>query len=191
MTRGRERDAGVTTIRARPTSSLLAALLSVGLLYVLCLGLFVPQFQTNDDAAMAMIAAGFELSDSGTEHLLFTHVAIGLVLQRLYAAWPEFPWYGTYLHLLQFLAFTLLGFCLLRVAGPRPGALLWLAWLATFGSAAVISLQFTQVSALLAGAGLFACLSVCDWPPGPRAERILVGLAGALGACRRISLRAE
>src|SRR5215831_2797184 len=58
----------------RPGTALLAALTSVGLLYVTGLGLFHVQFQTNDDPAMAMMAAGFGLTDSGTQHLLNTHV---------------------------------------------------------------------------------------------------------------------
>lgn len=160
---------------------LLVGGLSPAGLYLACLGLSYPQYQTNDDAAMNMMAAGFGLTDTPSPYLLFTHVGLGLVLRALYLASPGVPWYGLYLYALQFLAFVLLGFALLRLGPTLGGTLLWLTWLAVFGAITLVSPQFTHVSAFLAGAGVLACLSLVHTPPRSAAGRLVLASAGVAG----------
>jgi hypothetical protein len=53
-------------------------------------------FETNDDTAMNLIAAGIGFADQLYEHLVFTNVLLGLPLKAIYRVAPHVPWYGGY-----------------------------------------------------------------------------------------------
>jgi hypothetical protein len=129
---------------------------------------------------MNMMVSGVGLTDTPIPYLLFTHVGVGFVLRGLYLAAPGTPWYGLYLLALQFLAFALSGVALLRLGASLAATLVWLAWLAIFGAVTLVSPQFTQVAALLAGAGILACLSLVQAPPRTGAGRMVLGGASLL-----------
>jgi hypothetical protein len=54
---------------------------------------FFPAFQTNDDVAMGLMAAGAIITREPSPFLLFVNPLIGLPLSKLYAAFPHTPWY--------------------------------------------------------------------------------------------------
>ena len=87
--------------RRRP---LVLAMLLTSLLFAIVLAIDSPAYETNDDVVMSMIASGTGVCLSPDEHLVFSHVSIGLVLKELYTLVPDFPWYGAYLLGAQFLS---------------------------------------------------------------------------------------
>jgi hypothetical protein len=54
---------------------------------------FFPTFQTNDDVAMGLMAAGAIITREPSPYLLFVNPLIGLPLSKLYAVLPHTPWY--------------------------------------------------------------------------------------------------
>src|SRR5262249_2119957 len=54
---------------------------------------FFPAFQTNDDVAMGLMAAGAIITREPSPFLLFVNPLIGLPLSKLSAAFPHTPWY--------------------------------------------------------------------------------------------------
>src|SRR5260370_12493680 len=80
-------------VRNRP--ALVAAVAAAALtLFAVTAG--SPQFETNDDVAMNLIAAGVAIADRPDEHLIHSNVLIGLPLAWLYTHAPRVPWFGFY-----------------------------------------------------------------------------------------------
>ncbi len=90
-------------------------LLAVALAYTL----FTPQYQTNDDVGMTMLAAGVGLGPEPSPYLLFIHPLLGQFLSSLYRVCPEVAWYTLFLTLLRILSGVVLGVAIL---GRRPSA---------------------------------------------------------------------
>src|SRR2546423_10119334 len=82
---------------------LIITLLSL-FLFAAALCWFCTQYETNDDAAMNMYAAGTGLGQPPSEFLLFQHFVVGLVLKFLYTHFPEIPWYGALMYTYLFLS---------------------------------------------------------------------------------------
>jgi hypothetical protein len=168
------------------------ALLLTPLLFALLAMIFRPAYETNDDAAMSMIAAGKLIATSPDEHLVFTHPMIGLALKGLYTLAPKMPWYGLYLLATQVAAHTVIAGLLLLYCPPRR-ALAWFAfWLTTVGVYFITHLQFTTTAFLAGMAGVLllweAARRVCERvaaTPGTAAvqcARPVLGLLIAGGA---------
>ncbi len=73
--------------------------------------MLAPGFDTNDDAVINMIVAGEGFGLAPDEHMVFTHVWIGLVLKTAYTHFPDVPWYASYLLAVQAAANVVLLYC--------------------------------------------------------------------------------
>jgi hypothetical protein len=128
--------------------SALSLLLFVGACFC-----FSVQYQTNDDVAMNLYAAGKGLGQPPSEFLLFQHFLIGLALKFLYTRLPAFPWYGTLTYLYLFVSGLTVGYAISRL-NPRLSAVgLWLVTFVLFYLRVIVSPQFTICAGYLAIAG--------------------------------------
>lgn len=125
-------------------------------LCALCVGLLGVRYETNDDAAMANIAAGAFGPDS--QYLVFSNVFYGWFLKGLTALAPAAPWYGLAALALLTAALAAAGSVFLERFGPRFGAGAW-ALLLVFGGVDLwTSVQFTKTAAFCIAAGLLTLL---------------------------------
>jgi hypothetical protein len=115
---------------------------------------FPSAFETNDDAFMSLIAAGRLFTDSPDEHLLFTHVFVGLGLAALYGFGPDFPWYGCYLFAVMGASVLALVYALLRANPTVKQCVLVAALLIAFVLPGLVHPQFTRVAFLAVLTGL-------------------------------------
>jgi len=114
---------------------------------------FSVQYQTNDDVAMNLYAAGKGLRQSPSEFLLFQHFLIGLALKFLYTRLPAFPWYGTLTYLYLLVSSLTVGYAISRL-NPRLSAVgLWLVSFVLFYLNVIVSPQFTICAGYLVIAG--------------------------------------
>ena len=159
------------------------ALVAVLLLQALVVVIFRPSYATNDDVFITMIASGKGLCPAPDEHLIFTNVIIGTVLKQLYTAFPNIPWYGSYLLLVHYAAQVALLYCALTIGrrashlpssriGLRCG--LYLLYFALVELPLLNRFQFTTTAFLAAQAGIF--LWLLAWQ-----RRIVVHDAAVLG----------
>ena len=93
--------------------------ITAAVMMVICLTIYTPRFQGNDDVQMAMIAAGQGICLAPDEHLIFSNIVLGKALSQLYSACPVVPWYGLHLYLLQFLANATFIYCAVLLSTPR------------------------------------------------------------------------
>lgn len=114
---------------------------------------FTLQYQTNDDVAMNLYAAGKGLGQPPSEFLLFQHFLIGLALKFLYMHFPAFPWYGALIYLYLFVSSLTVGYVILRLNPRWSGLALSLATFLLFYLRAIVSPQFTICAGYLATAG--------------------------------------
>ncbi|MEX2142874.1 MAG: hypothetical protein WD894_26695 [Pirellulales bacterium] len=130
------------------------AAFNVAILFTLVFAIFVPGFDTNDDAVMNMIVAGKGYGVVPDEHMVFSNVLIGLGLKTLYTQWPSFPWYGSYLLAVHFIAQTTMLFCAIRPGYTRLRLRLYLVYFATAGLYFINNLQFTSTAFMAGQSGL-------------------------------------
>ncbi len=160
----------------------------LGTVAVLLLSLLVysPCYETNDDAAMNLIAGGLAFAGRPDEHLLFTNVLVGLTMRWLYERAPTFPWYG----LFQFAAVAVAAcgsvYALLRVnPSPRQAAVAAL-FLGVGVLPCLAEVQFTKTAFLASLAGLLVFLAPLRGAgPLPRAATAAAAALVVLGALVR------
>jgi hypothetical protein len=142
--------------QARP---LLFSVVTVVPMLVASVLIFRPNYETNDDPTMNLIVAGKSATAEPDEHIIFTHVAIGLALKNLYKIFPAVPWYGLYLFAAQAVAHIALLYALIKQDGRLRTFVLFSLYSAVVGLLFLRSLQFTTTAFLLGQSGLF--LAIC------------------------------
>jgi hypothetical protein len=167
----------IAGLHARP---LLWACLLAGAVSGVSAGPLAPSFLTNDDVAMAAAVDGSALGEP-VPHMVFSNVAIGLLLSSLYslAGLHTVPWYGICLFTLHFVALAVILYVVLADRRPAAGVrlLATASWLAVFGLRMGTRITFTQVAFLLGAAGVLLYLARAS---GRQAHLRTVALAGAL-----------
>lgn len=145
--------------RKRLGLSLLVSAAIVGLFV-----LFAPiRFETNDDVAMMLIASG-AYTGSPDQHLVFIHVAIGYILKFLYQHFQGVEFYPLLLITAHVYASTVILAFLMQLRINRTTRVLILLLLLLFEFSAIIRLQFTITSGLLATAAVIQTLRISHWP---------------------------
>lgn len=124
-----------------------------GLLLGGLLAIATPYYQTDDDAAMHLRAAGVVLTSEPSEFLLFMHPVIGWLLSTLYRWLPDWPWYPLH-HLFAHLCIAgACGWLALRRWGT-PGLLAAAGFIVVVQTYFIWNLQFTTVAMLLGVVGI-------------------------------------
>ena len=134
--------------------------LLVGLLFALLLSLVSPVYETSDDITISMIVSGTGISDRPDEHLIFSHVLIGLALKTLYTFAPNISWYGVYLLSVNYLANVAALYSLLIWRYSRNAIVCFLFVFAVVGIPLIIKLQFTSTAAWSTECGILLLLTV-------------------------------
>jgi len=156
--------------------SFLSALILI-LIYAL---VFTPHFSTCDDVVMALTSSGCALFAKPDEHLLYTHVFIGLALKWLYGLNASIPWYGGYLLAAHVIAMA----CVLAVfllQGSIPlRLLLFLVFFLVSELSCLTNLQFTTTAMIVAQAGaltMLYCLEKSELSGGKQLALMSLSLA--------------
>lgn len=155
---------------------MLAALLINALLFGAFFALASPRYETNDDVQMMLIASGAYTGEPSA-FLLFTNVAIGFLLERLYQHSSAVNWYASYLYTVHFLAMVALLLALQRRRGARRSLLFFALLFLTFELRFLLLLQFTTTAAVAAVSGGLLLLSL---PPDERRPRSALVLGVSL-----------
>ncbi len=140
-------------------SPLLASILWMGLLFADVLSIHTPAYETNDDAAMNMIASGTGIGAQPDEHLVYINVVIGLVLKQLYTQMPSIPWYGLSLLAVHFLSHVAVLYGLLKWRYSRSVVFCFLVLFGTIGVQLITRLQFTSTAIWSVECGLFLAMN--------------------------------
>lgn len=130
---------------------------------------FFPTFQTNDDVAMGLMAAGAIITPEPSPFLLFVNPLIGLPLSKLYAAFPHTPWYYLAHLATHLLAGLVLAHSVLVRQPTRVRAGLLAAFFLTVDVFLYTVPQFTITAGLVATAAVMLWLSRSPgrpWSPG-------------------------
>jgi hypothetical protein len=135
------------------------AVLVTILVVILVQVFFTPRYETNDDSAMNLIAAGLVFVDHPDEHLVFTNVLIGLPLRWLYEASPRVPWYGLYQLISLSLSCVSVIYVLLRIRPSIRQTLVIALFLAAIMMPCLAKIQFTKTAFLASSAGLLLFLA--------------------------------
>ena len=155
---------------------------TVALLVVIVFLMLAPGFDTNDDAVINMIVAGEGFGLAPDEHMVFTHVWIGLALKAAYTHVPDVPWYASYLLLVQAAANVVLLYCTIASGYTRLRLRLFLLYFATAGLFFIHNLQFTSAAFVAGQSGiLLLLLAIARSERGEAGGRISRPLAAALG----------
>jgi hypothetical protein len=140
------------------TRPMLVSVTVVVPLLVASILIFRPSYDTNDDPTMNLIVAGKSATTQPDEHIIFTHVAIGLVLKNLYESFPSLPWYGLYLFASQGIAHIALLYALITQDSRFRTLVLFLLYSAVVGLIFLHALQFTTTAFLVGQSGLFLAI---------------------------------
>lgn len=126
-------------------------------LFVLILGTIFPGvvFIANDDVGILSIASGFY--GKPDEHVLFTHVYLGIILKFLYELNSGWPWYDLLLQATNFASLSYAGYLVCR---DHPGQKnVWIFFvLPVLGSFIYTHLHFTLTAAWAGIAGLYGLI---------------------------------
>ena len=114
------------------------------------------QFETNDDYTLMLIASGATFG-SPSAVSVYSAYAQGLLLSRLYTAFPSLPWYGFYQLFLIWFSLCVIIYCFLDTAYREKIYFLYTAvfiggFLLLFAMQSVFLLQFTVTLAFPSGA---------------------------------------
>ncbi len=125
---------------------------------------FSPIYNTNDDVSMARMASG-TYDGIPNQRLVYIHPFYGFILSKLYALFPNIPWYGV--ASLVILALSL--YCITRCIQSRYGTTL-VAYVATLyiGSVYAVAVLFVQYTAIASLAGMSGCVALCCGAIAPR-----------------------
>jgi hypothetical protein len=158
----------------------LPALLWAAGVNLILLGLFLvsatPNYETNDDLLMQLIASGFYTGHPDT-HLVFTNIIIGWGLRLLYGAWTGCNWYLVYLLAAHFAALTAIAYLVVSRRGGWLFTLLYFGFFVIVEMHLLLHLQFTTTAFLAGTAALL--LLVDGFQPGRpvRWPRVMAGFA--------------
>lgn len=141
------------------------------LLYAILLR--TPYNETNDDTGMAALASGAYGGE--TQYLVFINIIYGYFLKIFYFFIPNINWYSTFELLFSFLAFTIIGFVLLKKLGVKLGCLTYIFLLALFYNEFYLVLQFTRVSMLCCISGFILFYYSIE-----EAQSLMLKIIGAL-----------
>ncbi|MFC1574178.1 hypothetical protein ACFL30_03255 [Candidatus Latescibacterota bacterium] len=138
---------------------LLFSVLVISVLFICELLFFVPVYQTNDDVGMSWVASGKSIVDTPDEHLLYQNVVLGFLLKKLYAGYPNFPWYGLYHFLVHYLCMIMFLYIILSIHFSLKRLFLFLVFFIGLELGFLNNLQFTITSFMAGQTGIFLFLA--------------------------------
>lgn len=131
--------------------------ISIVALFVTSLYLLIglPYYETNDDLTMTHILTGTCFLSKPDEHIIFTHIFVGLLLKHIYALMPDIAWYGIFQTAGMFVSMTAITWLVIgKSRRPRMMFVLGFAALLVTCVRPLLVMQFTYTGTLLAAAGI-------------------------------------
>jgi hypothetical protein len=142
--------------------SLLIAFLAAAILTIFVSKVFCPVFETNDDVILSMICSGLGFARQPDSHMLFSSLAVGTVLSKLYAINEHVPWYGLYLFASNLVSTTVIFFSILWRRSLSFGVGLSLTFFACALLHILLFVQFTTTASLLSVAALVLLVKITE-----------------------------
>jgi hypothetical protein len=146
------------------------------ILFGLFLACATPNYETNDDLVMQLIASGFYTGHPDA-HLVFSNILIGRVLRFFYGTWAGCNWYLIYLLVTHYAALTAFAFLVMTRRGGWLFTLIYAGFFLMVETHLLLHLQFTTTAFLAGTAGLLLLVDglapahSIHWP------RVMAGLA--------------
>lgn len=128
--------------------------------------LLPPHWETDDDWIMANMAAG--VYGRAESYIPFIHPFLGIILKKAYELVPALPWMGILWEATVFVSFTGMLWAFQSALGAKKGTLLWGTLFIMFAPSFYVTVNFTRVAAIAAGAGylmMFSGLRKKDYLP--------------------------
>jgi hypothetical protein len=120
-----------------------------GVLFAAVFGTLTVGYESNDDVGMAAIASGLMTGKPSAE-LIYSNLAVGLVLKQLYLWTHRVNWYTAYLLVAHISAMTGLLFAFLRIRSSLMSVALFCLLFLEYEVGLLLWLQFTSI-AIIAG----------------------------------------
>jgi hypothetical protein len=143
-------------------------------LFATVFGTLTVGYESNDDVGMAAIASGLMTGRPSAE-LIYSNLAVGLVLKQLYLWTHRVNWYTVYLLVAHFAAMSGLLFAFLRIRSSLLSVILFCMLFLEYEVGLLLWLQFTSIAII---AGIVGSLLLTGRP----AESGRTGLATAFGS---------
>lgn len=132
---------------------------ALGLNLAVMAGIFIlmmPFYETNDDLTICeFIDGSYGAADA---HLIFQNYALGMIFKFLYTLPGNLPWYALFQYFVLWLSFSAVTYVVMQkldtFAGLSVMAVVWIY----FAYEGYVKMQFSKVSGIASGAGLFLLL---------------------------------
>ncbi len=114
--------------------------------------IFLPVFDTNDDAGMMHIVDGsYGFSDP---HLIYQHIFLGHLYRLLYRLNGSLPWYTLFQLAVIVVSLGVIGWCLRRRFDRVQTWVIYILILLIIGYEGFVQIQFTKTAGIAAAAGM-------------------------------------
>ncbi len=147
----------IRTSISNPLQGIKASLFSVvvnSILFGLSFLFFDASFNTNDDVGQMMELLGITRVAESSPYLTYSHISIGMFLQKLYAITESIMWYPLFLLAAVFIAHVVVLQRIFKGSALLEGLIFYGAYFVFIGSTFALQLQFSLSSALISAAGL-------------------------------------
>ncbi|MFY8000601.1 MAG: hypothetical protein ACOVSW_18555 [Candidatus Kapaibacteriota bacterium] len=124
------------------------------ILFALMYTFFKPEFNTGDDKAMMLLAAGKLIALEPTEYLIFINILLGHLLKGLYTIFPHISWYPLLLITGLFAGYTAMLYAILKRRANYGVVALYASAFAIIGGYMLLELQFTMTATVLGFGGI-------------------------------------
>lgn len=159
---------------------------ALGLNFIVMLGIFVwmmPFYETNDDLTMCEFVDGS--LGTADAHLIFQNYLLGMLYKVLYRLPGNLPWYALCQYLVLWLSFSAVTYVILQRMESFSGLCVTFFLLIYFAYEGYVVMQFSKVSGIAAGAGLFLLLYAVSQEHLSRGQLFCGWLLGCAGAMYR------
>lgn len=109
-------------------------------------------YECIDDYMIQEICAGYY--GEYNEYIIQMSIYIGKLLVYLFNIIPNINWYFVFIIFIQFIGFTTIGSCIIKMKGKKVGSILYLTILMPFYLIGLIELEYTQVAYVSIIAGM-------------------------------------
>jgi hypothetical protein len=134
-------------------------ILFLNILFFILSSYFLPvKFQTNDDAAMCLIANGTWTGTPETR-LIFINVVYGIILSLFYKMFGEIEWYTVFFSIIHIISLSVIVYSFIKTDKAKPIKFITIILIYVLELTIIQNLQFTTTASIAAFAGTILLLT--------------------------------